>query len=97
MSLPALLMGMEKWMELLMLGPAEVRDGSWRSARTSSSKGIAAYRQAGADILVYSNPFGSTDFIPLALFQELSLKWMERDLAPGGDGAGSSTTAAARG
>lgn len=84
MSLPALLMGIEGWMELLMLGPAGARDELLRKCSDFFIKEIAAYRAAGADILVYSNPFGSTDFVPMAMFQGLSLKWMQRDLAPGG-------------
>jgi uroporphyrinogen decarboxylase len=43
-------------------------------------KEITAYRQAGADIFIYSNPFGSTDLVPMKLFEELSIPWMERDL-----------------
>lgn len=84
MSLPAVLMGMEKWMELLMLGPSEVRDLLLLKCSDFFRKEIAAYRQAGADILVYSDPYGSTDIIPMRLFQQLSLPWMRRDLEPGG-------------
>jgi uroporphyrinogen decarboxylase len=84
MSLPAVLMGMEKWMELLMLGPSEVRDLLLAKCSDFFRKEIAAYRQAGADILVYSDPYGSTDIIPMRLFQQLSRPWMRRDLEPGG-------------
>jgi uroporphyrinogen-III decarboxylase len=84
MTLPALLMGMEKWMELFLMGPAEVRDELLTKCSDFFRKEIAAYRSAGADIFVYANAFGSTDFIPMKLFKERSLHWMERDLAPGG-------------
>ncbi len=84
MTLPVLLMGMEKWLELLLLGPAEVRDRLLEKCSDFFRKHIAAYRQAGADVLIYSNPFGSTDFISMKLFREMSLKWMRRDLEPGG-------------
>jgi len=86
MSLPAILMGMEKWMELLMLGPTDVRDRLLEKCCDFFRKEIEAYRKAGADILVYSDPYGSTDIIPMRMFQELSLKWMKRDLEPGGLG-----------
>lgn len=86
MSLPAILMGMEKWMELLMSGPSEVRDRLLEKCSDFFQKEIAAYRQAGADVLVYSQPYGSTDIIPRRLFQDLTLKWMKRDLQPGGVG-----------
>jgi uroporphyrinogen decarboxylase len=84
MTMPALLMGIEKWVKLLMLGPQEVRDELLSKCSDFFRKQVAAYRASGADVLVYSNPFGSTDFIPRKFFNELSLPWMERDLKPGG-------------
>jgi len=84
MTLPAILMGMEKWMQLLMMGPHDLRDELLTKCSDFFRKQVAAYRAAGADVLVYSNPFGSTDFIPRKFFNELSLPWMERDLGPGG-------------
>jgi len=84
MTLPAILMGMEKWMELFLIGPADVRDELLTKCSDFFQKEITAYRDAGADVLIYSNPFGSTNFIPMKLFKELSIPWMERDLKPGG-------------
>ncbi len=84
MSLPALLMGMEKWMELLLFGSKEVRDELLEKCSDFFKLEIAAYRKAGANVLVYSNPFASTDIISNEIFSELSLKWMERDLFPEG-------------
>ena len=84
MTLPAILMGMEKWMQLLMMGPSDLRDELLTKCSVFFQKQIAAYRSAGADVIVYSNPFGSTDIIPRKFFDELSLPWMEKDLGPGG-------------
>jgi uroporphyrinogen decarboxylase len=84
MTLPALLMGMDKWMELLLLGPVDVRDELLTKCSEFFRKEISAYRNAGADVLVYSNPFGSTDTIPMKMFDEVSLPWMQRDLEPAG-------------
>lgn len=83
-TLPAMLMGMDKWMELLLLGPADVRDELLRKCSDFFRKEIAAYRAAGANVLIYSTPFGSTSFVGMKRFRELSLPWMQRDLAPGG-------------
>lgn len=83
-TLPALLMGMDKWMELLLLGPADVRDELLRKCSDFFQKEIAAYRAAGANVLIYSTPFGSTSFVGMKRFKELVLPWMQRDLAPGG-------------
>jgi uroporphyrinogen-III decarboxylase len=84
MTLPAILMGMEHWMELFLMGPAEVRDELLTKCSDFFRKEIEAFRSAGADIFIYANAFGSTDFIPMKLFKERSLYWMERDLKPGG-------------
>lgn len=83
-TLPALLMGMDKWMELLLTGPADIRDELLRKCSEFFRKEIAAYRAAGANVLVYSTPFGSTSFVGMKRFKEFSLPWMQRDLAAGG-------------
>ena len=63
MTLPAILLGMEKWMELLLCGPAELRDELLTKCSDFFRSEIAPYREAGADVLLYSNPFGSADFL----------------------------------
>jgi uroporphyrinogen decarboxylase len=83
-AMPALLMGMDKWMELLLVGPADVRDELLRKCSDFFHKEAAAYRAAGANVLVYSTPFGSTSFVGMKRFREFSLPWMKCDLAPGG-------------
>jgi uroporphyrinogen decarboxylase len=83
-TLPAILMGMDKWMELLLTGPADVRDELLRKCSDFLQKQVAAYRAAGANVLVYSTPFGATSFLGMKRFQSLSMPWMKRDLAPGG-------------
>jgi len=85
-TLPALLMGMDKWMELLLTGPADIRDELLRKCSDFFQKEVAAYRAAGADVLVYSTPFGSTSFVGMKRFKDFSMPWMKRDLAPGGVG-----------
>lgn len=80
MALPALLMGMEKWMELLFLGPVAAREQLLAKCHEFFVKELLAYRNGGADVLVYSNPFGSTDMVPMRFFRECSLPWIEKDL-----------------
>jgi uroporphyrinogen decarboxylase len=87
MTIPAMLMGMEKWMELLFLGPHTVRDELLAKCHDFFIREITAYRNAGADTLIYSNPFGSTDTVPMKFFMEHSLPWIEKDIsAVGTDG-----------
>jgi uroporphyrinogen decarboxylase len=83
-TLPALLMGMEAWMELLLSGPPDVRDELLRKCSLFFQKEVAAYRAGGANVLIYSTPFGSTSFLGQRRFKELALPWMKRDLEPGG-------------
>lgn len=83
-TLPAILMGMEKWMELLMTGPIDLRDELLRKCSDFCAQELAAYRAAGANVLVYSTPFGTTGFVGMKRFLEFSLPWMKMDLAPGG-------------
>lgn len=84
MSLPAMLMGMEKWMELLFLGPAEVREHLLNTCFDYFVKQVAVYRQAGADVLVYANPFGSTDTVPLNYFNAHVLPWIQKEVGAAG-------------
>jgi uroporphyrinogen-III decarboxylase len=80
MALPAILMGMEQWMNLLFLGPAAVRDELLAKCHEFFVKELLAYRKAGADVLVYSNPFGSPDTVPMKYFLKHSLPWIEKDI-----------------
>jgi uroporphyrinogen decarboxylase len=81
MTLPSMLMGMEKWFELLFIGPEDVRNVLLAKCHEFFVREIKAYRDNGADVLVYSNPFGSTDFVPMKFFMEQSLPWIEKDVS----------------
>lgn len=80
MSLPILLMGFEKWMELLFYGPESVRDELLAKCSLFYKKELEAHRKAGANVLIYSNPFGSTDMVSMKKFDEFVMPWMEKDL-----------------
>jgi uroporphyrinogen-III decarboxylase len=80
MTLPAMLMGMEKWLPLLLSGPADPREELLARCHEFFVKEVAAYREAGADVVIYSNPFGSTDFVPDRFFTEQSLPWIKKDI-----------------
>ncbi|ATX78674.1 uroporphyrinogen decarboxylase [Mariprofundus aestuarium] len=83
-TLPAILMGMDKWLELLLMGPTDIRDLLIEKCSDFFQREAAAFRKAGADVLVYSQPFGSTDIMPMRLIKELTLPSIKRDLEPGG-------------
>lgn len=84
MTLPALLMGMDRWMELLFLGPPDLVDELLAKCHEFFVKEVAAYRAAGANVLVYSNPFGSADIVPMPFFRKHALPWIEKDVAAAG-------------
>ena len=86
MTLPALLMGMDKWFELLFMGDPEVRDELLEKCSLFCQRHIAALRAEGVDVIVYANGFGSTDFVPLPYIQKNCLPWMKKDLAAGIEG-----------
>lgn len=79
-TLPVLLMGMEKWLELLLGGPATARDTLLAKCSEFTRMEIAALRRAGADVVVYSTPFGTTGFVGRRRFTDMILPWMRRDL-----------------
>ncbi|MBU0475640.1 MAG: uroporphyrinogen decarboxylase family protein [Bacteroidetes bacterium] len=81
MTLPAMLMGMSKWMELLLMGPEELRDELLAKCNDFFIKEVAAYRKEGADVLFYANFFGSTDAVPMKYFMDQSLPWIEKDIS----------------
>jgi len=84
MTLPALLMGMERWMDLLFCGPDDLREELLKKCHAFFVKEVQAYRDAGADLLLYSNPFGSTEFVPMRYLLEHAMPWIEKDMAAAG-------------
>lgn len=80
MTLPVMLLGMEKWMEILLLGPSAIRDSILQICHEFFVEHVRAYRKYGANVLIYSNPFGSLDTLPLKLFEQLALPWIQKDL-----------------
>jgi len=84
-TLPVLLMGMDKWMELVIAGPIDLRDELVRKCSDFVQQQLTAYRAAGANVIIYANPFGSTYFVPRKLIVDWSMPWMQRDLINGVD------------
>ena len=80
MCLPAILMGMAEWFDLLFTGPTEVKDLLLQKCHEFFVKELKAYRDNGADVIVYSNPFASTDFVPMDYFLNHSLPWIKKDV-----------------
>jgi len=81
MTLPTILMGMEKWMELLFMGPTGPRNELLKKCHEFFVKEVELYRKLGADVIIYASAFGSTDTVPIKYFMEHSLPWIEKDVS----------------
>ena len=78
-SMPPILMGMAAWLDLLHGGPVSVRDELLKKCSLFTVRCIRALREVGADMIAYSNPVASMDFITPAQFAKLALEWVARD------------------
>ena len=83
-SLPALLMGAEKWLELLICGPFSLRDELLRKCSLFVQRHIQACRQAGAQLCVYAAPFSTPGMLTPALCREIGYPWIINDLSQPG-------------
>lgn len=86
-SLPALLMGISAWMELFLCGDPLLRDTLLEKCSLFCGRLIQALRQAGADLIVYTNSVATANFITVPQFKALALPAIKRDLSTvGADG-----------
>ncbi|HCY85705.1 MAG TPA: uroporphyrinogen decarboxylase, partial [Desulfobacteraceae bacterium] len=79
-SLPAILMGIDRWMDLMLNGPEKLRDNLLRKCSDFTIRLALALKAAGVDGVSYSNPVGSADFLTLKQFRKLCLPWVKRDI-----------------
>jgi len=79
-SFPALLMGIDRWLALLTGGPESLRRELLQKCSEFCIREIQALRKAGVDMVSYSNPVASADFITLSQFKDLALEWIIRDI-----------------
>lgn len=79
-SLPAVLMGIDKWLDLLLNGPESLRRELLEKCSDFCIRLIKTLRDVGVDGVSYSNPVGSADFFTDDQFKELSLEWIIRDI-----------------
>lgn len=82
-TLPAILMGMDKWLELFLLGPYDVRDSLMRKCSDFVRQHLNALRALGANVIIYSSPFGSPYFLSKPQIIREVLPWMKLDLDGG--------------
>ncbi len=85
-SLPIILMGMEKWMELVLTGPLDLREELMRKCSDFCQQQVRALRNAGAHVILYATSYGSPYFIPKKMIADWAMPWMKEDLKEGGGG-----------
>jgi uroporphyrinogen decarboxylase len=85
-SLPALLMGISGWMELFLCGDPDLRSMLLDKCSQFCSRQIEALREAGADLIVYTNSVATANFITLSQFKALALPSVLKDLQTVGTG-----------
>jgi len=73
-------MGMDKWFELIFMGPKDIRDLLLAKCSDFFRKELALYREAGVNLFLYANTLGSTDIVSIKQFDELAMPWMRKDL-----------------
>ncbi len=79
-TLPAILMGIGPWLELMLNGDPILREHLLELCSRFCSQQISLLREAGADLIIYNNPVASATFITPKKFRELALPWVKRDL-----------------
>lgn len=79
-TLPAMLMGISGWLSLFLSGPAELRSLLLEKCSQFCRRQILALRQAGADLIVYTNSVGTATFVTSRQFNDLVLPSVLRDL-----------------
>ena len=83
-SLPVLLMGVDKWLSLLLTGSPSTREELLAKCSEYTIKKTRALREAGADLIAYANPIASATFINSQQFDVLAAKWITRDFTEAG-------------
>jgi len=79
-SLPAILMGIDKWLTLFLTGPEIIRNELLEKCSDFCRKMIRALRDAGIDMISYANPVATASFITAEQFKELALEWVMKDI-----------------
>lgn len=78
-SMPPILMGMDKWLDIILTGPVSLRRSVLEKCSDYCLKRVTALRRAGVDMISYSNPMATTAFLSPTQFEDLALEWIEKD------------------
>lgn len=79
-SMPPILMGMDKWLELLLTGSERYRKMLLEKCSDFCIMKMRALFKAGVDMIAYSNPVATASFINMKQFESMALEWIKRDI-----------------
>lgn len=79
-SLPAILMGIDKWIDLVINGPESLRRKLLQKCSDFCIALMRALQSVGVDGISYSNPVGSAEFLTVEQFNDVCLEWIIRDI-----------------
>lgn len=83
-TLPSILMGMEKWLEMLLFGdPEEVRI-LLSHCSDFVAELILSLKELGVDVIAYTDPMSSADFFSRDQFLKFAMPWIEKDIQAAG-------------
>jgi uroporphyrinogen decarboxylase len=80
-SLPPILMGMEKWLDLLYTGPRDKVQLLLNKCSEYVRKKTKIYLEQGVTMVAYFNPLGSAAFVTPAQFDKEILPFVKSDMA----------------
>lgn len=79
-SLPAVLMGMDRWMELLFFGSESLRNELLQKCSVFCGRLTRLLLDTGVDMVSYGNPVASVDVITEKQFHKMALPWIKADV-----------------
>jgi len=79
-SMPPILMGMDKWLDLLLTGSVKIRNLLLKKCSDFCIMKTKALFNAGVDMVSYSNPVATASFLSLEQFKTMALPWINRDI-----------------
>ncbi|MCU0664176.1 MAG: hypothetical protein MUC50_17840 [Myxococcota bacterium] len=80
LTLPSLLCGMDRWLELLLFGPATLRDHLISQCRQFVRDRIAMLRRSGVDLIAYVSSCATSTFLDLPRWRSVALPSIVADL-----------------
>lgn len=78
-STPAILMGVDKWLELLLMGPEELKNLLLQKCNQFVGTVTNAFFKAGVTMVVYANSICTVDFFTPKKLEEIAIPWIVND------------------